>query len=50
MALCCAEWAFLSYPSADLGVVPLVALVLVGDEKQSASLHMLAISTPETLA
>ena len=30
-ALCCAEQAFLSCPGADLGVVPLVALFLVGD-------------------
>ena len=30
-ALCCSERAFLSCPSADLGVVPLVALFLIGD-------------------
>ena len=29
--LCCAEQAFLSCPSADLSIVPLVALFLVGD-------------------
>ena len=31
VALCCAERVFLSCPGADLGIMPLVALFLVGD-------------------
>ena len=33
VVLCCAERAFLSCPSTDLSVMPLVALFLIGDAR-----------------